>query len=591
MKKLVMTGVATLAVTTAAWAGNVWKDCAAWYVGADDKNGNGQFETGELIDIRHAGDPESFTHGAKRGLERNNIQVLTEDVECATLGRTLTNQKVLYFDGSLSTTNSETGAISVNGNYIILPDVITGEVYTAILRFKVDEYHPWNSSYQLIMDFGEDYANAKGSELGLPNTPGDNTFRMTYGNQSFKPFGGNVSITNSIYKTRSATWNEVVVMAYPYLADDGRNRFTYRIGVIQPQCAASAGNPDAKVKWDEITRILNHGSFLADNTPIKGGLRIGGESGDKTMYRGRIHMVAFWNRKLSDAEVMEAFGIPNPGLFQIGIRDEEKVLGGSSTTDDVTVSSLPEHWREVPANLVKGQKLNIKFEVQHFQTNLNQVLQFVPFAGSGTIDVSVDGQTLASDLSVEAGKSALVSVRGKYLQVEGAHTCTIVRTDSGADKLVPGYIELAGSWQIGKNDKSFGEMNSAGGSAADYYLTDGNWMHMRRIIKQDSYPVKLHFDVSDERAGLGAKLIWATTQASGTDNTMRLTLNGTVLTDFPSEVKDNVIQEYAFPAGSFRAGENTLLWENPTGGNGYYGFDFIRFQQNPIPRGLMMIVR
>lgn len=590
MKKLIMTGVSTLALTTVAWAGSVWNDCAAWYVGADDKNGNGQFETGELFDIRHAGNPDSFTHGAKRALERDNIQILTEDVECATLGRTLTNQKVLYFDGSLSTTNEE-GKIYVNGNYIILPDVITGEVYTAILRFKVDEHHPWDSSYQYIMDFGADFSNKKGAELALPNTPGDNTLRLTYGQNTFQTFSDNVSITNSIYKTRSSTWNEVVLMAYRSATES--DRFQYRVGVIQPQCAAASGNSDAKIKWGEITRILYPGSKLVDNTPVKGGLRIGAESGDKTMYRGRIHMVAFWNRKLSDGEITEAFGIPNPGLFQVGLRDEEKVLGGSSTIEDVTVSPLPEHWREVPANLVKGQKLNIQFEVQEFQTNLNQVLQFAPFSGTGKINVSIDGRVFASDLSVKAGKTALVSIRGRYLQTAGAHTCTIVRSDSGGNDLVPGYIALSGSWQIGVNDRSASEMNSASGSIADFYLADGNWMHMRRIIKQDTYPLTLHFNVPAELAGLGAKLIWATTQTSGgANNTARLSLNGTVLSDFPSVIEDNVIKEYVFPAGSFRAGENTLLWENPTGGSsGYYGFDFIRFQQNPIPHGLMVIVR
>lgn len=81
---------------------DVWEDCSAWYIAAEDKNGSGHYDSGELVDIRHASDPEFANRGGTRRFNRENISIVTEDVECAVLGRTLPNQKVLYFDGSLS---------------------------------------------------------------------------------------------------------------------------------------------------------------------------------------------------------------------------------------------------------------------------------------------------------------------------------------------------------------------------------------------------------------------------------------------------------------------------------------------------------
>lgn len=569
-------------------AGSVWDDCAAWYVGADDKNGNGYYDSGELFDVRQGGDASSVTHGGTLGMtNRQNVQILTEDVECATLGRTLANQKVLYFDGSLSTTNN--GSPVVNGNYINFPDVITGEVYTALVRFKVDEHHPWDSSYQYLIDFGCDYNNYTGAEIAFPNTPGDNFVRLTYGkNAVADAFNKKICLTNSIYAARSATWQEMAFVA----SRPSETKISYRMGLFQPAHAKSENNVAAKVQWADKTVTVSATS-VTSNKPIKGALRLGAEGGDKTMYRGRVHMVAFWNRALSDDEIREALGTPNPGLFKVGLsgQDGSKLFGGPIDRN-VTVSSLPEHWREMPAKLVKGKSVNIGFDVQAWQTNLNQILRFTPSAGSGSISVKVDDAVISTDVPVTAGKTACVSVRGRHLDASGVHTCTITRVDSGAGDLVVGGIDLSGSWQIAENNWSFSDMNTGGASMPDFYLTDGDWMHMRRVILPTSHTLTLHFDMPSEFAGQGAKLIWGTIGKSGQNNKAKLTLNGKVVDDFPSEIQDKVVREHAFPAGSFKAGENTFLWENAGTESGkYYGFDFIRFQLDPIPTGMVILIR
>ena len=121
--------VAAVACGFAAFAGDLWKDCAALYIGADDKNSSGNYEDGELFDICHF--TESRRGGDRLNDTLNNISILTEDVACATLGRTLPNQKVLYFNGSATVTNNPAltapGDISGVGNAIQLPVLITNE--------------------------------------------------------------------------------------------------------------------------------------------------------------------------------------------------------------------------------------------------------------------------------------------------------------------------------------------------------------------------------------------------------------------------------------------------------------------------------
>jgi hypothetical protein len=599
MKKIAFVAcVAVVACGFDAFAGDVWKDCAALYIGADDKNSSGNYEDGELFDICHF--TESRRGGDRLNDTLNNISILTEDVACATLGRTLPNQKVLYFNGSATVTNNpaltDPGDISGVGNAIQLPVLITNEEFTALVRFKPDDVHPWRGTYQNFLNLGLNNSARRGFMLGLSSNAENNKLRWCYGNNNYGEVAA-INLTNAIYVARSDTWHELAFV----VSKPTPSNVTCRIGLFQPGVAKSNTSRDAKAAWTEVkikqttdTSLQGNSGYMASPLPHNGNLVLGGErdGSEKTKFRGRVHMCAFWNRALSDGEVWAAFGTPNPALFQVGSAgsDGSNMFAGG-TDGDVTVSPQPENWHTVPSKLVQGKTLTISFNVQTWQTNLTQILQFTPSAGSGRIDVSINGVFVKRGLPVSAGQTSFVDVPGKLLASPGANTCMIVRTDNGSADLVPGGIELSGSWQIGKHDRDINELQSAGASIEDFFLTDGNWWHMRRVVL-NNYSSRIHFEVHKAFANYRSRLIWATSRSSINGEHMLIgELNGTEFYRREYDGSDeNKVITVEFPEGSLTSGMNEIYWRDGKTGGGYISFDFIRFELMP-PRGVIIVIR
>lgn len=584
----------------AAFAGDVWKDCAAYYIGADDKNASGHYDDGELFDICHITDD---SRSGSRDSRYNNISILTEDVECATLGRTLSNQKVLYFDGSATVTNTTPPSAATDitgvGNVIQLPDLITNAEFTVLIRFKPDKVHPWEKTYENFLNLGLRNNSYQGFMLCLDSSPNktgySNLLRLCYGKRNYRQPFSSISLTNAIFKTRSDTWHELAfVVSKP---EEGRVKC--RVGLFQPGNGVQAADtkPASMANWEDAYFTVDNedaDGHIGSSVPYTGLLRIGGESAtEKTRYRGKIHMLSFWNRALSDDEVRTAFGSPTPGLFQIGSAgsDGAKIFAGG-TDSDVMVSSLPENWRDVPSKLVQGKNLTISFDVQTWQTNLTQILQFTPSAGAGMIDVSVNGAVVKAEEPVSAGRTTYIEIPGRLLTSSGANTCTIVRTDDEAADLVPGGIELSGSWQVGLHDGSNRELQSKGASADDFYVADGNWKHARRVVS-GTYSATQWFEVPEALAGYPARLRWATAQSqnSETARTLVASLNGVeFFRKAFSKSDDNNVVTCRFPAGSLAAGMNELHWSVESTSSDYVSFDFIRFEITP-PHGLILSFR
>ena len=602
MKQIARLTAIAVCGSFAAFAGDVWKDCAALYIGADDKNSSGNYEDGELFDICHV--TESGRGGDRQKDGENNISILTENVACATLGRTLPNQKILYFNGSATVTNnpalSASSHITGVGNCIKLPDLITGEEFTALIRFKPDNIHPWQNTYQNILNLGLHNSTRQGFMLGLDSDPDNNKLVICYGCNNYSMPAGlsKINLTNTIFVARSDTWHELAFIVSKPASDSVK----CHVGLFQPGVTSSENNSDAKAVWADFNIKLTattpqqgEGGTMATSQPRSGSLMIGGENRDaeKTKYRGKIHMVSFWNRALADSEVLDAFGTPNPALFKVGSAggDGSKMFAGV-TDADVTVTPLPENWRIVPAKLVQGKKLTISFDVQTWQTNLTQILQFTPSAGSGRIDVSINGVAVKRGVPVSAGQTSFVDVPGKFLASPGAYTCMIVRTDNGSADLVPGGIELSGSWQIGLHDGGFRDLQSGGAAVEDFYLADGNWWHMRRVALK-GYSLRMHFEIPAAFANYRSKLTWATKNRASTDgeHTLIGELNNTQFYNrlFDDTVAGKIVT-VEFPEGSLTSGMNEIYWRDGSTGDGYIGFDFIRFELMP-PRGLIIVIR
>jgi len=425
--------------------------------------------------------------------------------------------------------------------------------------------------------------------LGLSDNPAYNRPSVCIGPKAYlQPFAANLCLTNAVFTKRSCTWHELAFVVSKPSADKCKIRAAlFRPGWKAVENKGNAGHE----QWSE--KVLSISDSGSDGTiqypqPIAGGLRIGGESNsDKTQFRGKIHMLALWNRALTDNEVRTAFGTPNPGVFRVGFpgQDGSKFFA-SSVGEQTTVTPEPENWHKAPATLERGKAFTINFTLQEWQKGINQILKFTPYSGSGTISVELDGELVADETAVTSGVMTHVAIRGRRLKTAGAHALTIRRTDSGANDLVLSCIELAGSWQRGLDDKSWSDMNSAGATTGDFYDVEGNLMHFRRVIL-GNYQQNVHFTVPADMVSYPSRFVWKTTGSNANKKT-RFLLNGTEV--YNENVVDGAEHQVEIPAGTLNAGENILRMEDSSGTSGYYGMDFLRYEV-VLQSGLAIILR
>lgn len=467
--------------------------------------------------------------------------------------------------------------ISVNGNGIQLPDIITGDVYTVIIRFKPDEHHPWTTSYNNFLNLGYSMVNKRGFMLGVYDNPADNCPRISIGPKAYlQPFPATFCMTNSVFTKRSSIWHEMAFI----VSKPSENQCKIRAALFRPGWAGVENNgKTGQDLWAEkLLTISDEDKAYAIKTPIPnpGALRLGCEGdADKTQFRGKIHMVAFWNRALSDDEVRTAFGAPNPGVFRVGFPGQDGTKFFASTVgEETTITPEPENWHKAPATLERGKAFTINFTLRECQDGLNQILRLTPYEGTGTVAIELDGEPVSTATPVTAGSTARVNIRGKRLLTAGDHSLTICRTDAGANDLVLSCVELSGSWQFGLDDRSWNDMNTAGATTGEFYDVEGNLRHFRRVIL-GTYQQNIHFTVPADVVNYPSRFVWKTT-ASYKNKKMRLLLNGTEV--YNENVVDNVEHTLKIPSGTLRAGENILRMEDSSGTDGYYGFDFLRYE-------------
>ena len=568
----------------------VWDDCLLWYNGgAVDKNGDGKFTDGEMVDVRHAGIADSPTHGGVLSSAStpyvNSVLIETNDVTFPLQNNRVLKCPVLNFTAPAETNGTK---ISVLGNVVKVPNVlpVDSTTYTALIRFRREKHHAWDSSYQNVMLIGRMYSDCRGISLALSNTAEDNKVYMGVDGSAYRD-------TKLALSGEKDEWHEVAVIA---------NGTSASVGYVDTSAKTSA------IIWKTIDGITEGALRPAEG----GNLLIGGEgvgkptdsSPGKTLFRGQVHMVSFWNRVLTTNEVMEAFSSA-PSLFQVGLPnvDGANVFAGSA--GGASISAQPEEWRKFPASLSHGDPVSISFTLDARQANLPQIVRLVPRTGaSGCVSVSVNGVDCGTE-SVRGGAESCVYVPAECLSTVGENVCTITRTDAGAGMLGFNAVQMAGSWRIGYNDNFWNDTENVGNTSEDFYIewSSCRWNWFRRTARS-THPLNVHLGDILGRWG-NNRYIYTWKLKKGSDvgvSSMVVKLNGLVVdvksngsvVECPVQLNDANWHTYTLELDErnlLRGVDNVLRWDSKSSDTTYYLFDYHELTVRRPRKGFVITFR
>ncbi len=588
--RVVLPVVLALLLPMVAGAG-VWDDCLCW-VSAEDKNGDGKFNNGELVDIRHAGVANSPTHGGylfHSDAEHDTVEIVTREVKFPLQDNRSINCPVLYFKAPSAQSNVTWSALSpqrIYGNIISNAcPVPCDNTYSVLLRFAPNQAHAHNDSYEIIMELGWNYDNPTTKGLLLALHTGQSTLRIG-GVSDNSPF-----IDSGLWLgNQKNAWHEVAVLV------DGAHS-TVSVGIVTTGQMAQQVIGTTTNKMNKA--IMNWRTIALDNpitpTPNPGkGLLLGGDGTgiEKTMFRGQIHTVAIWDRVLTTNEVLEAF-TSHPSVLQVGIPNVNgtEVFAGASDRA-VELTSMPHEWRKFPVSLTAGNPVSISFECNalHYQNGLPQLLRLVPRAGAGTVSVAING-TACGTASLSGGRDACVYVPASLLRRD-TNVCTITRVDGGSGTLGLNAVQLAGSWNVGWHSGSFDKMESAGNTEADFYIEGAKRFEWFRRAVTPAYPLNIHLG---DLLGRWGNNRWIYTckifEGRGSEgNKAVVKLNGTTILNSTPLANGQTFTFELSSTNLIRGADNVITWEND-GGTTYYSFNYHDWEVQKRRSGLYIIFK
>lgn len=486
---------------------DVWKDCDGWFNNPVDRNANGKFDEGELIDSRFGGDATSTQHKTRPNVySGGSVTISVEDVVSACGRKTLPQQKCIRL-GVADEAGAQGASVDFPHNRFeptTGKKIVTNGAYTVLFRYRQDSDYPaaGKGKRAILFNCGCERGgtNSSGFCLALQNDGSDNQLYLY--STSYSDTG--LYLTNSVVPAKEGVWTELAMIVRA-------NERKITFGLFQPGCAAV---------WRDCRPTE---SFCRDLVPYQQGisteLRFGAYYGWAGHgFKGSLNMAAFWNRALTTNEVFEAFSGGLPSVAKIGFDDAgHEMFAGAGTS--VSVKATDQDLREIPSSFRAGTDLSVVYGLDAYQTNLNQVLRLSASSGSGVFAASIDG-TPIGELSVSGREDGFLFVPASHFAAAGPHTLTLACTEGA---VVIDTVDLGGSWRLGHEDDGhadfsynrtgyLGTKEDATAGKTDFFLTDGNLRNVKRYITNpgvdpeahwhdESKFQRLHFRVPPEMAG------------------------------------------------------------------------------------------
>ena len=269
-----------------------------------------------------------------------------------------------YGGRSILFTPAVDGSGNVTPDYVDVSNLSIAVSATLVTRFRFDGYaSDMTSSWMYKNSFG----------YGDPNTPGYGgwLYGISGTNRNLYLLFGNVGFFSSL-TINTGTWYDAAVV----LTDNGTN----------DSVEFYLWAPGGALQYQKFTT-----SSITTNTG-PAGTRIGAEDAGgnaKKAFNGAINHLAVWNRALSTAEVMEAFGYPGP-LWQIGL-DNNNNLDFNQESSQGNNYTIGEPWGKLSRAITSygNSQVNIHFTANALQAALPYVFHLDMDGQSGNIGFSV----------------------------------------------------------------------------------------------------------------------------------------------------------------------------------------------------------
>ena len=419
-------------------AKTVFSDAAYWFRGANDINGDGVLQSGEMVNALRLDDPAHSTHACTVVGPATNVRINVETVREPYRNATRTGVGVLHFDQPVWHDEEKGEDVAVMG-YVklsgIMPVTNTGP-FTAVMRLKCDGLIDPNENYNRVVNFGYNLSQKVGFSLMFEKLAAKNQLvpRIAFGVENQPRFGTDI-------EQHLITTNEWIDLA------------------------VTLGNGKVSVYWcgeDNFFMAMEHDipaglgteGFLSD-------ILLGGHQATdvpknkdfgRGVFRGSISRFGIWGRTLSQDEILEAFGSPRPDHWRLGVPNGWTAeFGGAARETTVDTAS---DCQNMPAEVsAVAPQATINFTVASDWAQRAQLLRILPTpdSGSGMVKVSV-GTWTSRNIPFAGGVELIVDIPKRCLAA-GERSLSIVHVSG--DALAFDSIALGGSVQIGEVDSFY----------------------------------------------------------------------------------------------------------------------------------------
>lgn len=426
---------------------DVYSDAYCWYAGFADNNGDGYFfslddtsEAARFCDMQDAlriADPTNDAHkwALSKTVTGFHFRHEKASVTLPADGRILPHEPCLRIVSENVGTEASPKA-RWGGLYRSVFGVTNAVGYTALARIRLDSYmHP---DHQQVGVFGAGYewANMRGSALGLSGDPANMKIRFVMGYTGLWFEGTQTGPEKN--RLVQGKWMDVA-----YAVSNGYVRVYTCVegGDIVEQM----GNGGAGSLGEPATASSFHVGTMAG-----GGQNGSGDINDFEGFNGLFHHVALWPRTLSAEEVALAMKWPKPDIFHIGtVNGSEQEFLGAEQPFEVPASGA---FRSAAVHVAPGETYEIRFACDDAQQAANQRLVVATTAAScdAQFRVSLNGEPIVNYaqadrseikfLTVASGSWSEFGVRASFLRTE--NVLTLTRVDENGSSVILDAISL-----------------------------------------------------------------------------------------------------------------------------------------------------
>ena len=287
--------------------GGVYDDVLWWCNGPIDKNSDGILQQGEVVDILHGGD---LSHTSHNGTMNRVSYVATDTVTTPAFSRTLPCLKFLDSDsnkGAWVNISSQINAVYKQKT----------QAFTSIVRFKWDG-NAHSTAWLLNIGSNRPLLGISGGAIRI--FPGDYLKSLL---------------------VAANTW--------------------YDVGCVLTKLEGGGCNARVLLRKADGTTYASNADYtsITDTPALNQNWYIATESGSTTQkyFTGLIQQVAFWDRGLSNDELVEAFNSQPPIPSVVGVANGSGDEFGGNGTDIV----LDGDWKNVPKTIAAGGIYTVSF--------------------------------------------------------------------------------------------------------------------------------------------------------------------------------------------------------------------------------------